>query len=213
MDLTDFRKDYTQGVLTRKQLNSDPFKQFEQWLQKAITTKDNIIEPYVMTLATGNKQGKVFARQVILRNFTENGFVFYTNYQSLKAKQINDNSSVALCFYWYWLERQVRIEGKAIKTSREVSETYFKSRPYESQISAWVSQQSTVVNSREELEAEFENLKQKYPQGQVPLPDNWGGYCIKPENFEFWQGRPGRLHDRFFYENKNGMWYIVRLAP
>ena len=117
-----------------------------------------------------------------------------------------------MCFYWYWLERQVRIEGIATKTSRESSEKYFKSRPYESQLSALISNQSAVVDSREVLENDFANLKQKYPS-QIPLPDFWGGYSIKPENFEFWQGRPGRLHDRFLYEKQNDEWHISRLCP
>ncbi len=212
MDLSNLRQDYELGELSKEQLRPDPFKQFEEWLKQAISTNDNLIEPYAMMLATSSKQGKPFVRTVILRSFDKKGFVFYTNYLSPKAQQISENPYVAMCFYWYWLERQVRIEGKAKKVPREMSETYFHSRPYDNQISAWVSEQSAVVDSREALEAKFASLKQQYPN-KVPLPDFWGGYCVEPENFEFWQGRPGRLHDRFLYGKQGQKWNIVRLCP
>ena len=213
MELSDLRRNYKFGVLEKEQLHPDPLEQFGKWLEQALKTSTNSIEPYAMTLATSNKQGRVSARTVILRSFDKKGFVFYTNYESLKAKQINENPYVALCFYWYWLERQVRIEGKISKTSREVSEEYFKTRPYENQIGAWASEQSAIVENRELLETNFAKLEQKHPKGQVPLPDFWGGYCVKPESFEFWQGRSGRLHDRFFYSKRGQEWCIKRLCP
>ncbi len=212
MDLSNLRRDYKLGALKKKQLHPDPLQQFEHWLEHAIKTSTNSIEPYAMTLATCDKQSRVSARTVILRSFDKKGLVFYTNYESLKAKQISENPYVALCFYWHWLERQVRIEGKISKTSREVSEAYFKSRPYENQIAAWASKQSATVENCEVLETNFARLKQKYPN-QVPLPDFWGGYCVEPESFEFWQGRLGRLHDRFLYSKQDKEWYIIRLCP
>ncbi len=213
MDLYDLRQNYELGELRKEQLSPNPLKQFEQWLEQAIKTRDNLIEPYAMTLATSAKTGKVSARTVILRSVDQNGFVFYTSYESLKAKQISENPYVAICFYWYWLERQVRIEGNINKVSPEVSEAYFKSRPYENQISAWVSEQSAMVDDRTVLEKRVARLKQKYPENQVPLPEFWGGYSIEPKNFEFWQGRPGRLHDRFLYKKQDHKWNIARLCP
>ena len=187
MDLSNLRQDYKFGELSKEQLHPDPFKQFEEWLKQAINTNDNLIEPYAMMLATSSKQGKPFVRTVILRSFDKKGFVFYTNYLSPKAQQISENPYVAMCFYWYWLERQVRIEGKAKKVPREMSETYFHSRPYENQISAWVSQQSAVVGSREVLEARFASLKKQYPD-QVPLPGFWGGLLCRTRKFRILAG-------------------------
>lgn len=212
MRSSNLLQDYKLEILKKKHLHPDPLKQFEGWLEQAIKTSTNSIEPNAMTLATCDKQGRVSARTVILRSFDEKGLVFHTNYESLKAKQVGENPYVAVCFYWHWLERQIRIEGKMSKTSREVSEAYFKSRPYENQIGAWASEQSAIVENREVLEMNFAKLKQKYPS-QVPLPDFWGGYCVEPENFEFWQDGLSRLHDRFLYSKQDQEWYITRLCP
>ncbi len=198
-------------TLTETNLISDPVEQFSRWYSEV---KNLQIEMYdAMTLATADEAGIPSARMVLLKGFDENGFVFYTNYTSVKAREIETNPRACLVFYWKEVDRQVRILGKAEKVSRKESEEYFQTRPYESQLGAWASQQSTIIPDRSLLEKRFEELKQKHPGGNVPLPDFWGGYRVIPDAFEFWQGRPSRLHDRIRYTKKGKIWEIVRLAP
>lgn len=211
MDLTFIRQGYEDVGLTREQLNSDPVLQFEAWFKEA-----NEAEPIpnAMSLATVGKSGEPMVRTVLLKWFDENGFVFFTNYKSRKADQITDNPSVAMLFNWVALERQVSINGVAEKVDTSESLKYFLSRPRGSQLGSWVSDQRSVLTSRKILEMKLQELKIKFAKRKIPLPDFWGGYRIKPKSFEFWQGRPNRLHDRFLYSKKdNESWEIERLAP
>jgi pyridoxamine 5'-phosphate oxidase len=209
--LADIRKTYAVGALNESDVLANPIEQFKVWLAEAI--KAQMLEPTAMTLATADKEGKPSARTVLLKNVDEHGFVFYSNYESRKAKNIAENPFAALLFFWDKLERQVRIEGTISKVSREQSETYFKSRPHGSQLGAWVSQQSEVIASRDVLEAKMLELENKYTEGNVALPEFWGGYVLAPERIEFWQGRPSRLHDRLRYSKLSDGWKIERLSP
>ncbi len=212
MDLGELRKNYTKDGLTEDKLNKDPFKQFELWFNQAIETELN--EPNAFSLATSSKELDVTVRTVLLKMFDEKGFVFFTNYESEKSKQINENPKVAAVFPWLPLERQVVITGKAEKVSTAESLKYFSTRPRGSQLGAWISQQSSVITSRKLLEIKFDEIKRKFLDKEVPLPGFWGGYRIIPRTIEFWQGRPNRLHDRFKYTlHKDGSWTIERLAP
>ncbi len=211
MDLTFMRQGYEDAGLTREQLNSDPFLQFEAWFSEA---NDSEPIPNAMSLATVSRSGAPMLRTVLLKLFDENGFVFFTNYKSRKADQIAENPNVATLFNWVALERQVSIIGVAEKIDTSESLKYFLSRPRGSQLGAWVSDQKSVLSSRKILEMKLDEIKRKFAKGKIPLPDFWGGYRIKPENFEFWQGRPNRLHDRFLYsKTKDESWSIERLAP
>ena len=212
MDLTALRENYTRNGLTRDDLKTDPFKQFEKWFQEA--TEAELPEPNAMSLATASATGEPSIRTVLLKYFAEDGFVFFTNYESKKAQQIEENPHVALLFLWLPLERQVKIQGTATKIPTAESLNYFTSRPRGSQLGAWCSAQSSVISSRKLLEMKFEELKYKFQHGEIPLPSFWGGYRVKPKRFEFWQGRPNRLHDRFSYTLKEETtWEIARLAP
>jgi pyridoxamine 5'-phosphate oxidase len=211
-DLTKLRQEYTSKGLHREDLNENPFAQFELWFNEALDAK--LIEPNAMTLATVGQDLKPTQRTVLLKRYDENGFVFFSNYGSKKSKQIEQNSFVGLHFAWLGLERQLRIEGVVEKISKMESIKYFLSRPRGSQIGAWVSYQSQVISSRSILEEKFEQLKKKFSNGEVPFPDSWGGYIVKPTLFEFWQGGKDRLHDRFEYSiQDNGSWKIDRLEP
>ncbi len=205
------RQGYKDVGLDRDQLNSDPFCQFETWFDEA-----NGAEPIpnAMSLATVCQSGSPSLRTVLLKIFDKKGFVFFTNYKSRKAIHISQNKNVSILFNWIALERQVSIKGLAEKIDTSESMKYFLSRPRGSQLGAWVSNQSSVLSSREELQIKLENLKSKFSKKTIPFPNFWGGYRIKPESFEFWQGRPNRLHDRFLYSkiNKNS-WEIKRLSP
>lgn len=193
-------------------LLADPTIQFQQWLDEAITF--GISEPYAMCLGTVGKDGKPSSRIVLLRGLNEDGFEFFTNYESRKAHDILDNPNVCLNFLWLAQARQVRIEGKIRKLSKEKSELYFNSRPDESKISAWASAQSTVLKNREELEINVTEKEKLFETGEIPKPDFWGGYVVIPEMIEFWQGRENRLHDRFRYSKTDGgIWKIERLSP
>ncbi|WP_346292253.1 pyridoxamine 5'-phosphate oxidase [Sphaerothrix gracilis] len=212
MNIADLRQEYTQAGLERKTLNQDPFKQFELWFQQACEAE--LTEPNAMVLATAAAAAAPFQRTVLLKYFDSNGLVFFTNYGSRKAQQIDANPQVSLLFLWLPLERQVHITGRAARISADESLQYFLSRPRGSQLGAWTSQQSAVIPSRQFLEAQFEAIQQKFADREIPLPDFWGGYRVVPTSFEFWQGRPKRLHDRFLYTPaESGSWQIQRLSP
>ncbi len=217
MDITDLRNEYTQSGLNREELNLCPFAQFGQWFKQA---KDaEIHEVNAMSLSTVSANGTPSCRTVLLKIFDQQGFVFFTNYNSDKAKDIGSNPQVALLFPWLSLERQVRITGIAEKISKKESFAYFTSRPKGSQLGAWISPQSQMIESRDFLKSKLAEMKAKFSHGEIPLPNAWGGFRIVPSQFEFWQGRASRLHDRFVYEStnnetdNNAKWNIKRLAP
>lgn len=212
MSLADLRKEYTKGSLSEKDLDPNPFKMFERWFADAKAA--GIEEPNAMTLATATKAGKPSVRVVLLKGLDERGFVFYTNYESRKGKELAENPNAALCFHWPPLERQVTIMGRVEKVSREESEAYFHSRPLTSRYGAWASHQSEVIASKTELLKRAAEIALKYPTGNVPLPPFWGGYRVLPDEMQFWQGQPSRLHDRFRYlRQSDGTWKIDRLSP
>ncbi len=199
-------------MLDEKTVARDPIRQFEQWFDDAV--KAGIALPEAMTPATCTREGKPSARLVLLKKVDERGFVFFTNYQSVKARDLEGNPFAALVFYWPLLERQVRIEGRVERTSAAESNEYFQTRARESQIGAAASPQSQCIESREVLEQRFRELNEVYRERPVERPDHWGGYRLEPARIEFWQGRPSRLHDRILYERQsNGNWSISRLAP
>jgi len=209
--LQKLRENYSKHSLDESDVNYDPIIQFESWMKEAMNAE--VPEPNAMTLSTVDANNKPHSRVVLLKGIEEGDFVFYTNWQSEKGSEIEQNPNTALCFLWLELERQVRIEGIAEKLSQEESEEYFKKRPYKSQIGALASNQSSVVPNREFLEKRFEELEEKYNEGDVPKPESWGGYRIRPEVLEFWQGRRSRLHDRIKYEKVGNKWDIKRLSP
>ena len=209
--VAQLRRDYMHAGLSREDLHDDPLIQFERWLQDAVDA--NLRDATAMTLATADVQGRPSARIVLLKGVEDDCFVFYTNYESRKAREIEENPKVSLCFYWDEFDRQVRIFGTAKRVSRDQSEAYFKSRPRESQIGAWASHQSSEVSGRQALDDQFKRLKDTFEGQEVPLPDFWGGYGIRPERVEFWQGRPSRMHDRFEYRLEKGRWEVFRLSP
>ena len=211
MDISDYRLEYLKGGLNRTELSESPFTQFEKWFVQASEAK--VLDPNAMILATVSKQGKPSQRTVLLKMFDEQGFVFFTNYGSQKAKQIEENSHVSLLFQWLGLERQVEISGHATKISTEESLAYFQSRPHGSQLGAWASEQSSVIESRADLDKKLNDAEEKFVEGEVPLP-HWGGYRVVPETIEFWRGGARRLHDRFEYSvNEMNIWDIRRLQP
>ncbi len=215
MDISYLRKEYTQAGLSRDTLSNDPFEQFSLWFQQA--QEAQLPEPNAMSLATVDADNMPGLRTVLLKYFDTHGFVFFTNYGSNKAKDIAANPQAALLFPWVTLERQVIIRGCVEKISKSESLHYFSSRPYGSQLGAWVSQQSTVISGRKLLAMKLDEVKRKFKDGKVPLPSFWGGYRVAPQSIEFWQGRPNRLHDRFLYsrsqEDSAADWQIDRLAP
>jgi pyridoxamine 5'-phosphate oxidase len=212
MLISDLRKTYNANGLNESDVDPDPFVQFGRWLQQAVEA--NLVEPNAMTLATASKDGLPSARLILLKSFDGNGFVFYTNYESQKGRELAENPNAALVFYWAELERQVRIAGTVSKVSREESEAYFNSRPAGSRLGAWASGQSQVITSRKMLEERLKELAAEYQDREVPTPPFWGGYRLSPQAFEFWQGRPDRLHDRLRYTRQpESGWAIERLSP
>lgn len=211
MDLSNLRNEYTLNGLRREELKESPFQQFELWFQQAC--KAELSEPNAMILATVSKTGQPFQRTVLLKYFDNKGFVFFTNYESRKAMQIEENHQVSLLFLWIDLQRQVQICGEASKISQGESLKYFTTRPRGSQLGAWCSPQSKVVSSRTILQLKFDEIKRKFQNQEIPLPSFWGGYRVIPRSFEFWQGRENRLHDRFLYSMGEDRWHIERLAP
>ena len=204
------RVSYEQGELNESDVSHNPLDQFNKWLQEAI--KNEVPEPNAMVLATVNKDGQPGARNVLLKSADDDGFIFFSNKNSDKAEDLKQNPNCTLLFSWLSQHRQVIVKGKAEEISREESNTYFQTRPYGSRISAWVSEQSQVIKSREELETKVKQFMDKYPEN-VPMPDYWGGYLVKPESIEFWQGRPSRLHDRIRFTKKGNTWTIERISP
>ncbi len=211
LNLQDMRQDYKKSELDEASVNPNPFFQFETWFKEAQTAE--VIEPNAMVLATSSADNVPNIRAVLLKIFDERGFVFFTNYGSDKAKEIEENPNVALEFLWLDLERQVRVIGRCEKISRTESLSYFLKRSRGSQIGAWVSNQSSIISSRKLLSMAVEKMKEKFHNGQIPLPDFWGGYRVVPTKIEFWQGRESRLHDRIVYDKEGENWHIKRLAP
>jgi len=212
MNLEDMRRNYADRSLDLTNLDANPFTQFDQWMRVAIETE--ILEPNAMSLASADASGRTNLRTVLLKGFDHRGLVFYTNYESSKARDIAENPRLALSFTWLPLERQIIITGRAEKIPATESLKYFLSRPRDSQIGAWASRQSEVISTRSMLETKFAEMKAKFSRSEVPLPDKWGGYRVTPETFEFWQGRPNRIHDRFRYSSDTaGAWKIERLMP
>jgi len=211
MSLKDNRREYDYGTLSRDSLNENPFTQFSLWMDQAIEA--DIIDPTAMSVATVGEGGKPWQRMVLLKGFDERGFVFYTNLGSRKATDIATNPHVSLQFPWLQLDRQVIVGGSAEALSESEVSDYFYSRPLSSQLAAWASQQSSPIESRAALEAQFEAVKQKFSSGNVTVPDFWSGFRVVPEEFEFWQGGENRLHDRFSFQRQEHQWNISRLSP
>ncbi|PMG46427.1 pyridoxamine 5'-phosphate oxidase [Shewanella sp. 10N.286.52.B9] len=210
-DLTDIRREYTQGGLRRNDLPANPMTLFETWIEQA---KDaQLTDPTAMCVATVDEHGQPFQRIVLLKKFDDDGFVFFTNLESRKATQLAHNAKISLLFPWHPLERQVAVTGVAEPLSMLEVTKYFMSRPKDSQIAAWVSKQSSKISARQALEVKFNEMKNKFAKGEVPLPKFWGGYRVKADSIEFWQGGERRLHDRFIYQKQDSDWLIDRLAP
>ena len=206
------RKEYTQKALVESDIDADPIRQFNIWWQDAVEA--NIIEVNAMTLATSSADGMPSARTVLMKGFSEAGFIFFTNYDSFKGQQLSENPKACLVFFWKEIERQVRITGIVEKTSSEESNAYFQSRPKASQVGAVASPQSQVIESRQWLDEKYEDVLKQFENANVQRPAHWGGYIVRPVIIEFWQGRPGRLHDRIQYSLlADGKWKIERLAP
>lgn len=210
-NIQNLRQEYRAAELAEGDIDKSPFNQFGSWFKDALDAQ--LYEPNFMTLATADLSGKPSARILLLKGFDENGFVFYTNYESKKGKELLENPQAAMVFFWPELERQVRIEGTITRVAEEVSTAYFHSRPQGSQIGATASPQSTVIPNRELLEHRVAALQQEYKEKEIPRPEHWGGYLLKPAHIEFWQGRPSRLHDRITYTLEGDLWAINRLAP
>ena len=205
------RRDFADKPFSEEMAEDDPLKQYAIWFQEAVDSK--ILDPYAACFSSSDKNGKVSSRILYIRDVTDKGFIFYTNYQSEKGKAIDENSQGALNIFWGELERQIRIEGVLKKVDHLVSDKYFNARPRLSQLGAWASAQSQQIKNREELENRFLHYEKKFKDRPVPRPPHWGGYCLCPKKIEFWQGRPSRLHDRIVYERKNNQWTKNRLSP
>lgn len=214
MSIRDMRQRYADGRLEEKDVHEDPWVQFAEWFEAAKSAETpDWFEPNAMTLSTADLAGKVTSRIVLLKGIEGGVMTFFSNYRSLKGSQIEANPQVSLCFYWPHQQRQVRVEGTVTRSSREKSRDYFGTRPRESQIGACASEQSAVVGSRGELEQQIEAWEGRYADAALPCPDHWGGYDVTPTSVEFWQGRPGRVHDRLRYRRDGGEWILERLSP
>ena len=211
MRLEDNRRQYDYGKLTRGSLSASPFEQFSVWMQQAIDA--NVQDPTAMSVATVSAEGKPWQRMVLLKDFDEGGFIFYTNLGSRKAQDIEGNAQVSLHFPWLLLDRQVIVGGRAERLPAAQVEKYFLSRPKDSQLAAWASKQSSPISSRQTLETQFSEVKAQFAEGDIPLPEFWGGFCVVPEEIEFWQGGENRLHDRFCFKHGKAGWNIARLSP
>lgn len=212
MEIDQWRREYLRGGLSREDLKETPVEQFSQWLGEAV--ESGLSDPSSMSLSTVDAGGQPSQRIVLLKGFDERGFVFFTNLRSRKARDIATNSQVCLLFPWQSLERQVIVYGRASELTRDETLAYFRSRPRDSQLAAWASQQSEVLDSREQLDRQFEEVKARFGDGEIPLPDFWGGYRVVPQEVEFWQGGSRRLHDRFIYlRDADGRWTASRLSP
>ena len=211
-DLHNLRKDYKQDTLSESEVDKNPIAQFEKWMHGTISSKI-VPEPNAMTLVTSTLDGKPSARVVLLKSFNKEGFVFYTNYESRKAKELNENPNACIVFDWHIMERQVRIEGIVKKTSKEESDRYFNSRPKDSQLGAWISPQSSFIDGRQELDDRKTKIESQFKEKPITRPPHWGGYVLKPHTIEFWQGRQSRLHDRLIYIKTDEEWILRRLAP
>lgn len=210
-DLADIRKEYSREELSKEHVARDPFEQFERWMNEAIAAA--VPEPTAMTLSTAGGDGRPSSRVVLLKGFDAEGFVFFTNYNSRKGRALAENPYAAANFFWPELERQVNISGRVSRVSDEESDDYFRSRPFTSRVGAWASEQSERIDSRMVIMTRAAKLMIKYAGGNVPRPPHWGGFRIVPDRFEFWQGRPSRLHDRISYEAAGPAWEICRLSP
>jgi len=212
MNFDTVRKEYSTRGLNESDLAPNPFTQFQRWYEEAVAA--NVIEPNAMTLATATRDGIPSARTLLLKGFDERGFIFYTNYESQKGKELAENPNAALVFYWASFERQIRITGVINKIPSEESEAYFKSRPVGARLGAWVSLQSQIIPNREVLEERLTELMNELADtDHIPMPPYWGGYCLAPKEIEFWQGRINRLHDRFRYSLRDSVWKIERVSP
>jgi len=210
-NLADLRQHYTKGGLEEHQIPDSPFILFNEWFLQA--GELGVLEPNAMVISTVSADNKPSSRVVLLKGIEDGGFIFYTNYESRKGKELEHNPYISVLFFWPEAERQIRIEGKVSKISTETSKAYFVSRPRESQFGAWASAQSSIIQGRHSIEESYQQCLAQYEGKEIPLPDFWGGYIIHPSSFEFWQGRPSRLHDRMKYNKQQDSWHIVRLSP
>ncbi len=210
-ELQDIRINYKKKSLDVKDVSLNPFNQFETWFNETLSS--GILEPTAFILSTADRNAKPSSRTLLMKGFDEEGFYFYTNYESRKGKELEENNQAAMLFFWSELERQIRIEGKVSKISETESYEYFKTRPFKSKVGAWASHQSTVIESRMTIVRKFFSYLMKFHSKDIPLPPYWGGYKLIPESFEFWQGRQNRLHDRVSYKIKKGTWVSERLSP
>lgn len=209
--LNSVRRDFANRPLDESSVSGNPYDLFEKWFEEAVGAQ--ILDPYAMIISTSSKDNQPSSRVVYMRDMVDGGLVFYTNYNSDKAADLEVNPKISALFFWGELERQIRVEGWVVKAGDDVSDKYFASRPRESQIGAWASEQSSVIVNRAELEKKVEELTKKFEGKEVPRPQHWGGFIIQPQRFEFWQGRPNRLHDRLKFEKENNSWKLSRLSP